>query len=494
MAVDFMEKYKKQRELGAKQKAFSEKQLSKPKPPKAPRLADRDTSKDVIGYREVTDEDGKTRQQKTNFTVRDGREGDVRAEYQERRAQGYDGDNDRRTSSRTTSTFDPEEFMRNITDAAIRKKVSTLEGLAEQKRGALAQERSLVAPAFREARTGAKTESELGAKGFSDFLASKGIGGGQQAQGAEQQSEIAQNVALQGQTGALRQQEAGTLADIARREADVETGLASDIASAEAGLEATALQNILNMQLAERDRELQRADLLEGRQYQEGLAAEERARTAEEQTFDEQLRTIGQYAGNYQAEIDRRSAINPNDPLIPYLNLARQEKIQGIEQGQTSAQQNAMDFAMDKWTKGIPLTPQEMQLIGAPTSTRPSGGAGGGLSNAQAISLAKWKFDNGQPLTQQEATLLGVDSVYTQPGQGGIKEELQNIENLITNVPGITQKKNAVVDYLSTRLDDMQGDVAQEIFREYELNENDIERLKQLAISEGTIGGTPGGN
>jgi hypothetical protein len=50
-------------------------------------------------------------------------------------------------------------------------------------------------------------------------------------------------------------------------------------------------------------------------------------RMAADKIFQTQLDTIGQYSGNYQAEIDRRTAINPNDPMIAYLKAARQQKI-----------------------------------------------------------------------------------------------------------------------------------------------------------------------
>jgi len=237
------------------------------------------------------------------------------------------------------------DFVNTFSNIKNQSKAESLKKLANQSLSALNQERSLVAPAFRQARTGAKTQSELGAKGFSDFLASKGIGGGQQAQGAEQQSTIAQNVALQGELGGLREREADTLADIARRETDVRTGLASDIAASE-----------FEAQERELARQQELADLQERRTYAEGLDAQDRAREAEEQAFNEQLNTIGQYAGNYQAEIDRRSAINPNDPLIPYLNLARQEKIQS---------QNLDPVTGQPLETGVNLSPsQAMQLWG----------------------------------------------------------------------------------------------------------------------------------
>lgn len=59
--------------------------------------------------------------------------------------------------------------------------------------------------------------------------------------------------------------------------------------------------------------------------------------------FNAQLATIGQYADDYQAEINRRMAINPNDPLIPYLAAARQEKIKAQEQAEAEATNSAIE-------------------------------------------------------------------------------------------------------------------------------------------------------
>lgn len=63
----------------------------------------------------------------------------------------------------------------------------------------------------------------------------------------------------------------------------------------------------------------------------------------QENTLNTQLATIGQYANDYQAEIDRRMALNPNDPLIPYLAAARQEKINAQKQAEAQAQSSALE-------------------------------------------------------------------------------------------------------------------------------------------------------
>lgn len=56
-----------------------------------------------------------------------------------------------------------------------------------------------------------------------------------------------------------------------------------------------------------------------------------------EKNFNAQLSTLGQYSDDYQAEINRRMESNPNDPLIPYLVAARQEKINAQRQAEIEA-------------------------------------------------------------------------------------------------------------------------------------------------------------
>ena len=62
-----------------------------------------------------------------------------------------------------------------------------------------------------------------------------------------------------------------------------------------------------------------------------------------ENAFNSELSTIGQYSNDYQAEIDRRTAINPNDPLIPYLVAARQEKINAQEESKNANISSAVE-------------------------------------------------------------------------------------------------------------------------------------------------------
>lgn len=67
--------------------------------------------------------------------------------------------------------------------------------------------------------------------------------------------------------------------------------------------------------------------------------------------LQKQVDTIGQYSDNYQAEINKRTAINPNDPLIPYISAARQGKFDTIKANGIVLNTQAKKDTMDIWEK-----------------------------------------------------------------------------------------------------------------------------------------------
>jgi len=59
--------------------------------------------------------------------------------------------------------------------------------------------------------------------------------------------------------------------------------------------------------------------------------------------------TIGQYYSDFQQEINNRMAKNPNDPLIPVLKIARNEKISAMNEAQMNMMEKMTKQAMDLW-------------------------------------------------------------------------------------------------------------------------------------------------
>ena len=97
--------------------------------------------------------------------------------------------------------------------------------------------------------------------------------------------------------------------------------------------------------------------------------------------LQQQLDTIGQYAENYQAEINNRESTNPNDPLLPYLRQARTQKIQEIQKTQKAAEEKAVtlqtaadklawDNALDMWKASGVANQQIANILGIKEGAR----------------------------------------------------------------------------------------------------------------------------
>jgi hypothetical protein len=70
-----------------------------------------------------------------------------------------------------------------------------------------------------------------------------------------------------------------------------------------------------------------------------------------------------------KAEINRRKAVNPNDPLIPYLEAARQQKIADQANATATAAATQRTNALELWkTLGV-ATPEIASILNIPVNT-----------------------------------------------------------------------------------------------------------------------------
>ena len=100
------------------------------------------------------------------------------------------------------------------------------------------------------------------------------------------------------------------------------------------------------------------------------LGLEDRDIAAREIDLQRQIETIAQYSNDYQAEINRRMAIDPNDPLIPYLKVARAQKIAAMKEAELDAQEKAIKLAFDTWVKLGYATPEIAAILGIPVNAK----------------------------------------------------------------------------------------------------------------------------
>lgn len=240
---------------------------------------------------------------------------------------------------------DIPSMQQQLLDAQRKATVASLDKARNQSMLALQQEESAVAPQYAQQRSQARTTSELGAKGFSDFMAQRGLA----SSGGAALGETQRLGALQGALGGLQQQEQDVLANIGARRTGIEQGYQSDLASAEANIQAQAMQNAIA-------------------QAQADKVAQEQATALERQQF---MDTVGQYASNYQGQIN--TVLGDNDPANDWqadiLGAARQQKIanQGLDQ-QGNAIPQGLSFtpsqALSLWSTLGKATPEIAAALG----------------------------------------------------------------------------------------------------------------------------------
>ncbi|MGE5328013.1 MAG: hypothetical protein ACM3KR_00695 [Deltaproteobacteria bacterium] len=112
--------------------------------------------------------------------------------------------------------------------------------------------------------------------------------------------------------------------------------------SAESGIDSEALEKIIQASQDSANNAIATAQLTGSLNGMPTLAAQTQAYNQEQDSLNNQIKAIAAYSNNYQAEIDRRMAINPNDPLIPYLQAARQRKLAGVSDLQLAQQESQL--------------------------------------------------------------------------------------------------------------------------------------------------------
>jgi hypothetical protein len=200
---------------------------------------------------------------------------------------------------------------------------ATIERLKKQRDSALSgldTEAKALKQNYYDMRNRAAGQSDVGALNFAQFMASRGVQGN-----AGAMPEIYRNNALQGQIGALNQQEAQGNADIESRRTQINSAYENDVAAAQAQAEAQQLA----AEIAQQQQNQQNAIEMQKYNAEQAKAADVTAYNRLQDTKAAYADTIGRYSANYQAEIDKITNDNDtsNDWQIAMLQAARQKKI-----------------------------------------------------------------------------------------------------------------------------------------------------------------------
>jgi hypothetical protein len=293
----------------------------------------------------------------------------------------------------------------------INSRKAALGALRDKTLTGLTTDRTNVKGQYYDARNQESSSAQLRAKKIGELMASKGYSEGSQAQ-----NELTNNVALQGNLGSLNRQEQSAYDDISKRTTDAETEYQAGLTQAEADAETEAIEQRLAELGAQRDYDIKadetaydrsRDTLLDTRYDQERTDAtleteksdfiknttmysypdiqaeintimndndtandwkipilkDIRGQKIEKQLNDE-IKTAGQYSGNFQAEISRREKTSDplDNALIPYL------KAMAAEQQATPSERYKQLWDMFMKT-GVITTEEMADVLGQPVGT-----------------------------------------------------------------------------------------------------------------------------
>lgn len=140
----------------------------------------------------------------------------------------------------------------------------------------------------------------------------------------------------------------------------------------------SALSNIALQRAAAEQQALQSQAELAGTAEDRRIAEQEAA-----QARDLSAIQAGAYNQDVQAEINRRAAINPNDPMIPFLTAQRNQKLAGM--ATSESEQAQQDFE-----NNLAL---EKLAISRYSAYKPSGSSSGTSSGMTDAAYQKWAVE-----------------------------------------------------------------------------------------------------
>lgn len=250
------------------------------------------------------------------------------------------------------------------------------------------------------------------------------------------------------------------------------------------------------------------AETADTRAYNERLTADEIARedaqTASNQTRQDFINTLGGIR-DYTAQINTvQNDGNPsNDWQIPFLQQAKQEKIvnqnldprTGLPLPVDNTQQ-VWDAAYKKWNAGIPLTQQEMGVIGATTPTKPKTVSSSGSGSKTTITQDRnYQEDRWQRLGKADQAIadawgVPVGTPFSSKPIETDPVEISEYDDYIntyyrTSTDGVNSvDKNGVAIYLVGLEKSGKSDEAIELAIKYGISDKTIEEAERILNSK----------
>lgn len=236
-------------------------------------------------------------------------------------AGGSTSEGNANSSSRSNSTINNEnDYINQVADLQKVAKQAEYENAYNKVMSQIEEARAKTKAEYQAQRNNADTSNQLQQKNYFENVANRG----QTNSGSTSQGELALKIAGMNNQSALQSGQAQAMADLNRDANNAYSDYVNNVIQSNANIDIQRYQNLL---------EQYRID-------------QEKASKEAKEAFQREVATIAQYDSDYSAEIQRREALDPNDPLIPYLKIARQEKLDELERGlqeKEKAQQEALE-------------------------------------------------------------------------------------------------------------------------------------------------------
>lgn len=159
-----------------------------------------------------------------------------------------------------SSTYTPPDMTANINQLAEAQQTARLTALDRAKAKSLSEldrEKNALTQPYYDAKNRAGAQNLMAAKSFRDYVAARGL----KRSGVNDQFQMTNRAALQGELGALDRQYQEQLADIERRRSGIGTDYASQGTQAQAEIQAQKMQQLLDQGRYDQNQLLQIAGL-----------------------------------------------------------------------------------------------------------------------------------------------------------------------------------------------------------------------------------------
>lgn len=383
------------------------------------------------------------------------------------------GQSNNNSAGATSNIGNENDYINKVADLQKVAKQSEYENAYNKVMSQIEEARARTNAEYQAQKNNADVSNQIQQKNYFENVANRG----QTNSGSTSQGELALKIAGMNNQSTLQSGQARAMADLNRDSVNAYSDYINNVTQSNANIDIQRYQNLL---------EQYRID-------------QEKASKEAKEAFEREVATIAQYDSDYAAEIQRREALNPNDPLIPYLKIARQEKLDELEAGlqeKEQAKQEALEKeikilmqlkdydALDALGYNTSLLRKESALDMARTQSliNSSNRSSGGSSSGGSSGSGKSNYSNTLKSVQNYLQSNGTDYEENIAGAKYLVGEL-NMDNIdASEMVNIMRQTNMPIAVMARALKNynVTDEEISEFVQEYFGNEISDDYLKKI--------------